>query len=56
MKDENKVVASVIYFNSHVEKERVERWIKKLMEEGHVEGHITREYNPMYGSPTWYIP
>ena len=56
MKSDNKQVASLIYFKDGVEKERVEKWIKKLMEQGHVSSHVTREYNPEHGDPVWYIP
>jgi hypothetical protein len=49
-------VASLIYFASDVEKQRVERWIAKLVEQGYVEGSVTREYDPAYGEPCWYIP
>lgn len=50
-------VASVIIFNDHVTKERVEAWINKLMEQGHVINHDTREYNYDHDcNPCWYIP
>lgn len=51
-----KAVASLIHFKDGVEKERVERWIQKLKEQGHVESADTREYNPSWGCPVWYIP
>jgi transcription initiation factor IIE alpha subunit len=54
--DTSKRVASLIYFAPNVSKERVEAWIKKLMEQGHVENHDTHEYNENVGSPVWYIP
>lgn len=53
---ERKAVASLIYFADEVTKERVERWIAKLEEQGHVIGSVTREYDPGYGEPVWYIP
>lgn len=56
MKNKNKQVASLIFFADNVQKERVEAWIKKLMQQGHVTGHCTQEYNPEYGEPVWYIP
>ena len=56
MKSDKKQVASLIYFADDVTKERVEAWIKKLMEQGHVTAHTTREYDENYGSPVWYIP
>ena len=52
----NKSIASLIYFADGIEKERVEKWIKKLMDEGHVVSHDTREYDPVFGDPVWYIP
>lgn len=54
--DERKAVASLIYFADDVSKERVERWIEKLKVEGYVVGSVTREYEPAYGEPVWYIP
>jgi hypothetical protein len=53
---ERKAVASLIYFADEVEKERVEKWIAKLKEQGHVVGSTTREYDPAIGGPVWYIP
>jgi hypothetical protein len=53
---ERNVVASLIYFEDHVTKERVERWIAKLKEQGHVVGSVTKEYDPGHGEPVWYIP
>jgi len=49
-------LASIIYWKDTAEKERVERWIKKLMEQGHIEAHTTREYNSYCGEPVWFIP
>ena len=49
-------VASLIYFSNEVDKERVEKWIKKLMDEGHIVSHDTREYDEQFGEPVWYIP
>lgn len=54
--DERKAVASLIYFSDHVTKDRVEQWIEKLKEQGHVVASDTREYKPAYGEPCWYIP
>lgn len=51
-----KAIASLIYWNSEVEKERIERWIAKLKENGFVDSSTTREYTPEWGSPVWYIP
>jgi hypothetical protein len=56
MNDENKVVASLIYFKPGVDKERVERWVQALIDKGFAEGATTHEYNPEFGDPTWYIP
>jgi hypothetical protein len=53
---ERKAVASLIYFEDHVTKERVEKWIAKLKAQGHVVGSVTREYDTGYGEPVWYIP
>jgi len=53
---ERKAVASLIYFADDVQRERVEKWIVKLKEQGHVVGSVTREYDPVYGEPVWYIP
>ena len=49
-------VASVIYWEPGVDKERVLRHLKRLMEEGVVKGHDTREYIPAFGAPCFYIP
>ena len=56
MKANHKSNASLIFWKDDVEKERIERWIAKLMEQGHVVGHTTREYDAQYGEPVWYIP
>ena len=53
---ERVAVASLIYFADDVQRERVERWIAKLQAQGHVVGSVTREYDPGYGEPVWYIP
>jgi hypothetical protein len=55
-KNDSPSVASVVYFKDGVTKERVEKWLNKLMEQGYVVGHDTREYQDAFGSPTWYIP
>lgn len=54
--DKQTRVASLIFFSSDVEKERVLKWIGKLQEQGHVESHTTQEYDPNCGEPVWYIP
>jgi hypothetical protein len=54
--NKRKAVASLIYFADEVECERVERWIAKLKAQGHVVGSVTKEYDPGYGDPVWYIP
>ena len=51
-----KSVASLIYFKDGIEKARIERWIQKLKEQGYVQAHVTKEYNPAHGEPVWYIP
>ena len=48
--------ASLIFWKDEVEKERIERWIKKLKEQGYVQSHYTGEYNADFGEPVWYIP
>lgn len=53
--EKRKRVASLIYFADEVDCERVERWIAKLKEQNHVVGSVTREYDPEYGEPVWYI-
>ena len=54
--DKQTRVASLIFFSSDVEKERVLKWIAKLEAQGYVEGNVTKEYDPNYGEPCWYIP
>lgn len=56
MNDEPKAIASLIYWKDGVEKERIERWLNKLKEQGHIQAEVTREYNPSWGEPCWYIP
>lgn len=53
---EPKKIASLIYFKEGVDKERILRWIKALEEKDVIDASITKEYCPLYGSPTWYIP
>jgi hypothetical protein len=54
--NKRKAVASLIIFADDVQRERVERWIAALQAQGHVVGSVTREYDPGYGEPVWYIP
>ena len=49
-------LASLIYWKSPTDKERVLRWLEKLKEQGYLESHTTHEYNPDMGAPCWYIP
>ncbi len=56
MNDEQTSIATLIYWKDGVEKERIERWLKKLKEQGFIEGETTNEYNPNYGGHVWYIP
>ena len=56
MNSENNRVASLIYFADNVEKERVLRWIEKLKQQGYVDSHTTKEYDPQYGDPILYFP
>lgn len=53
---ENMKLASLVFWKNIEEKERIERWLKKLQAEGHVEAFTTGEYNPAHGEPVWYIP
>jgi transcription initiation factor IIE alpha subunit len=54
--NEEKSIASLIYWKDGVDKERIERWIQKLQEQDFVLAHVTKEYNPAHGEPCWYIP
>jgi hypothetical protein len=54
--NQNTRVASLIYFADHVQKERAEKWVAKLIEQGHAVAATTREYDATYGDPCWYIP
>ena len=50
-------VASLIYFTDGVSKERVDRWVAKLVEQGYARRADTREYDGSHGEgPCWYIP
>lgn len=42
---EPKAIASLIYWSSAAEKERIERWIKKLQEQGFVDAEPIRAVN-----------
>ncbi len=53
---ENQNVASLIFFADGVTKEQAEKAIQKLVNQGLVVSATTREYNPQYGEPVWYIP
>ena len=48
--------ASLIFWNANVSKERIEKAIKKLKEDGLIHSEDTREYNYDHGTPVWYIP
>ena len=54
--DKDTNIASLIFWRSIEDKERIERWIKRLQEQGHIESASTHTYNPEYGQPVWYIP
>jgi len=56
MNDEPKSIASLIHWKDGVEKERIERWLKKLQEQGYIQAQYTGTYNPDHGEPVWYIP
>ena len=47
-------VSSLIHFAPEVPKERIEAWIAKLMKEGFVTSHTTREWKG--DGPCWYVP
>ncbi len=49
-------LASLIFWKSPADKERVLRWLEKLKEQGFLESHTTHEYNAAHGEPCWYIP
>jgi len=49
-------VAALIYFDKHVTKERVEKWVAKLKEQGHATSAVVGEYDTNIGAPVWYIP
>lgn len=56
-----KNVASLIYFPEGITKEEAEEYIRRLnkaleKELGTGVGAITKEYDPDWGSPVWYIP
>jgi len=49
-------IASLIYWNSNVTKEDIEKVIEKLKKRGVIDSSDTREYDYDSGSPVWYIP
>lgn len=49
-------LASLVFWSSIEEKERIERWLAKLKEQGHVDHYYTGGYNPDFGEPVWYVP
>jgi transcription initiation factor IIE alpha subunit len=49
-------IASLIYWNSNVTKEDIEKVIEKLKKQGMIDNADTREYNYDHGTPIWYIP
>ena len=48
--------ASLIYWNTTVTKEEIEKVINKLKDDGFIWRDDTREYNYDHGTPVWYIP
>jgi len=46
----------MLFFADSVEQERVERWIAKLKEQGHLENSQVAKYDPEYDNPTLYFP
>ncbi len=49
-------IASLIYWNNGVTKDEVDTVIRELIRRRLVHSETTREYNPNYGGPVWYIP
>lgn len=49
-------VAALIIFNDNVEKQRVEKWIKKLKEQGHVQNADVKAFDSRMESPCLYFP
>lgn len=47
---------AMLFFSDSVEQERVERWIAKLKDEGHVENSQVAKYDPDYDCPCLYFP
>jgi DNA-binding PadR family transcriptional regulator len=54
--NEETAIATLIHWKDDVDKERIERWLKKLQEQGFIQSQETHEYKTMFGSPCWYIP
>lgn len=48
--------ATLVHWKDEVDKERIERWLAKLKEQGYIHSAYTGEYNPEHGEPVWYIP
>jgi len=51
-----KKLVAMLFFADSVEQERVERWIAKLKEQGHLENSQVAKYDPEYDNPTLYFP
>lgn len=52
----NDSTATLIYWSSPADKARIERWLKKLQEEGHIDRAVTNDYCSSISGPVWYIP
>ena len=55
MKDANQA-GTLIIFKEGVDVERIKKWIKQLEKKNVIKFSYTKEFNPNYGSPVWYIP
>jgi len=49
-------IATLIKWTSNIDPKRIERWLEKLEEEGHIEYANTQSYDPEYCFPTLYFP
>jgi hypothetical protein len=49
-------IGALIVFKSHVEYERVMRWVQALREKDVVENATVQNFDPNHGYPVFYIP
>lgn len=47
---------AMIFFSDSVEQERIEKWIAKLKEQGHVDNAQVAKYDPEFDCPCLYFP